>query len=306
MQRKIAPARRTLDWDDARLLLALLRAPSLVAGARALGIDKSTASRRIEALEKNLGARLFVRTREGLRPSLTGERLRVHAERIEQEMLALASAAVAGEEGEIRGRVRIATTEGMAARLVRGGILELQKAYPALELEVLGGNRPVDLARGEAELAVRVIKTTDPSLAVRVLGKFSISLFASTAYVRSRGLPRNAAQLDGHDVLLPSGELEPLPESRWLRERSGVRVVFRSSSLPALVEACALGYGILPITRAWGESVGGLEHLFELEHVPARPTWLVVHPDVGKQPAVRLVADRIAEAFRALGRPPRS
>ncbi|MFO0685389.1 MAG: LysR family transcriptional regulator [Sandaracinus sp.] len=306
MQRKIAPARPALDWDDARLLLALLRAPTLVAGARALGIDKSTASRRIDALEKALGARLFVRTREGLRPSLTGERLRAHAERIEQEMLALASAAVAGDEGEIRGRVRIATTEGMAARLVRGGLLDLQKSYPRLELELLGGNRPVDLARGEAELAVRVIKTTDPSLAVRVLGKFPISLFASSAYVRSRGLPRSAAQLEGHDVLLPSGELEGLPESRWLRDRPGVRVVFRSSSLPALIEACALGHGIVPITRAWGESVSGLEHLFELEHVAARPTWLVLHPDVGKQPAVRVVAERIAEAFRALGRPARA
>lgn len=301
MQRRIAPTRRPLDWDDARLLLALLRAPSLVAGARALGIDKSTASRRMEALERTLGARLFVRTREGLRPSAVGERLRGHAERIEAEMLALTSTAVAGGE-EIVGRVRIATTEGLASRLVAGGLCELRTSHPGLELELLGGNRPLDLSRGEADLAVRVTPTTDPSLKVRVLGRFPISLFASPAYLRARGLPRTAAQLHGHDVLLPSGELEVLPEARWLRERPGVQVALRSSSLPALVEACVRGHGILPITRAWGESVAGMDHLFELEHVAARPTWLVMHPDVAQRPAVRVVADRIADAFRAFSR----
>lgn len=279
----------------------MLRAPSLALGARALGVDKSTASRRIEALEKALRAKLFVRTREGMRPSAVGERLRPHAERIEAEMLALTSAAIAGGE-EITGRVRIATTEGMAARLVQGGLLELRASYPGLELEVLGGNRPVDLARGEADLAVRVTPTTDPSLTVRVLGKFPISLFAAPSYVRARGLPRTPAQLHGHDALLPSGELEALPEARWLRERPGIHVAFRSSSLPALVEAAVRGHGIVPITRAWGEGTAGLEHLFELESIPARPTWLVMHPDVARQPAVRLVADRVADAFRAFPR----
>ncbi len=291
--------RPPIDWDDARLLLALLRAPSLVAGARSLGVDKSTASRRVEALEKALGAKLFVRTHEGMRPSVAGERLRPHAERIEAGMFALTSAAVA-DAATVSGRVRIATTEGMASRLVAGGLLDLRASYPALELEILGGNRPVDLSRGDADLAVRVTPTADPRLKVRVLGKYRIALFAASTYLRARGLPRTPAQLDGHDTLLPSGDLEALPEARWLRDRSGMRVALRSSSLPALVEAAVRGHGIVALTRAWGETVAGLEHLFDLESIAARPTWLVMHPDVAQRPAVRLVADRIAAAFRAL------
>lgn len=300
MQRRIARARPRLQWDDARLLLGLLRAPSLNAAARALGVDKSTVSRRVGALERALGTKLFVRTREGMRPSASGERLRVHAERIETEMLALTSAAIAGSE-DIRGRVRIATTEAMAARLVQNGLLDLRETHPHLELELLGGNAPVDLARGEAELALRVRPTSDPSLKVRVLGRFAVSLFASPAYLRARGVPRTGAQLAGHDVLVPSGELDALPEAKWLRERPGVQVALRSSSLPALVEAAVRGHGIVPITRAWGESLPELEHLFELEMVPPRPMWLVMHPDVAQQPAVRLVAERIAEAFQTFG-----
>lgn len=299
MQRRGARDRPPLDWDDARLLLTLLRSPSLVAAARALAIDKSTLSRRVDRLERSLGARLFVRTREGLRPSAIGERLRPHAERIEAEMLSLTSAATAGHD-EATGLVRIATTEGMAARLIKSGLLDLRATHPGLELEVLGGNRPVDLSRGEADLAVRVTPTTDASLLVRVLGKFPIALFASPRYLRARGQPRSLAQLAGHDVLLPSGELAALPESKLLTKRTDVQVVFRSSSLPALVEAAVRGHGLVPVTRAWGETTDGLSHALDLESIPARPTWLVMHPDVAQRAAVRLVADRLIEAFRAL------
>lgn len=293
--------RPALAWDDARLVLALLRAPSLVIAARRLGIDKSTLSRRLEACERALGAKLFLRTREGIRPTAVTERLRPRVERVEAEMLAMASAAVAGGE-EISGTVRIATTEGMATRLVSGGLLELRKRHPALTLEILGGNRPVDLTRGEADLAVRVTPTKESGLKVRVLGKFPIALFAAPSYLQARGIPRNAAQLEGHDVLLPSGELAVLPEARWLGSRPGVDVVFSSSSLPALVEASVQGFGLVPVTRAWGESVAGLEHLFTLENIAARPTWLVMRPDVAERAAVRLVADRIIDAFQAFAK----
>jgi DNA-binding transcriptional LysR family regulator len=298
MQRNVAINRQRFDWDAARVLLAVLRSPSLSAAARSLGLDKSTVSRRIEALERALRARLFVRTREGLRPTAAGERLRVHAERIEAEMQSLASAAIAGLD-EVSGNVRIATTEALGPRLIQGGLLDLRAQYPGLSIEVLAGNRPLDLSRGEAELAIRVSPTRDPSLTVRVLGKYPISLFAAPSYLRTRGHPRALAQLAGHDALLPSGELESLPEAIWLRERSGTRIVFRSSSLPTLVEAAVRGHGIVALTHAWGTSVSGLEHVVGLDMLPARPTWLVFHPDVIQQPAVRLVADRIALAFAA-------
>src|SRR5437762_166623 len=95
MQRGVAS---TQQWDDMRILLAVLRTPTLVGAARQLGLDKSTVSRRLGALEKALRTRLFVRTREGLRATPAGERLRPHAERIEAEMLAIASAARAGDD----------------------------------------------------------------------------------------------------------------------------------------------------------------------------------------------------------------
>ncbi|MFO0554155.1 MAG: LysR family transcriptional regulator [Polyangiaceae bacterium] len=299
MQRRGVKNRPPLAWDDARVFLTVVRSSSLVAAARALDLDKSTLSRRITRLERALGATLFVRTREGIRPSFVAERLRPHAERVEAEVLAFASAGVAAQS-DVTGLVRIATTEGMAPRLVRAGLLELKATYPALELELLGGNRPVDIGRGEADLAIRVTPTKDARLVVRVVGRWPIALYASARYLRARGVPRSVAELDGHDLLVPSGELSALPEAVLLAKVRGARVALRSSSLPALVEAALLDHGLVPLTTAWGESVEGLSRALELESIAARPTWLVTDPDAGQRAAVRVVVERLVQAFRAV------
>ena len=62
------------------------------------------------------------------------------------------------------------------------------------------------------------------------------------------------------------------------------------------------GHGLVAVTRAWGDAMPGLEHVMELEHIRARPMWLVMHPDVAKRPAVRPVADRLIAAFSAAAR----
>lgn len=284
-----------MEWDDVRVLLALLRAKNLnEAGAR-LGVDRSTISRRLGALEKALGARLFTRTREGLRPTAAVERLRPHAERMEVEAAALANAAVAREV--VSGVVRVATTEALGPFLVAEGLLGVRDQHPDLVVEVLGGNRPVDLARGEAELAVRIAPLRDASLKARCVARLGIGLFASPAYVRARGLPRSAAALRGHDVLLPSGELGVLPEARWLAARPGVRVVFRSSSMPALVAAAVAGFGLAALSLPWGDREPGLERVMTLDDIPRRPVWVVTHAESAARAAVRVVADRVASIF---------
>ncbi len=299
MQRAIARKRLPIDWDDVRIFGVLCREESLAGGARALGLDKSTVSRRIVTLERALGSKLFVRTHEGLRLSREGEAARAHVDRMATELFALQSVASAGG-AQAAGVVRVATTEAMAVRLVQGGILDLRAAHPGLEIELVSGNRLVDLARGEADLALRVVPTKEEGLKARIVAKLGISLFASATYLRSRGIPRSLSQVAGHDVLLPSGELEKLPEARLLAKVPAVRVVLRSSSMPAIVEAAVRGHGICAITRAWGEATEGLEHIVALPSIPPRSVWLVAHPDVLERPAVRLVADAIANGFRDL------
>lgn len=286
-----------MHWDDVRLFLALARSKSLGAAAAGLAIDRTTVGRRLGALEKSLGTKLFVRGRDGLRPTANAERLRPYAERMEGDAAALVHAAAA-TESKVSGIVRVATTEALAVFMVQEGLLALREEHPDLVIDLLGGNRPLDLSRGEADIALRLVKPTEATLRVRGVARFSIALFASHAYARTRGLPRTPAALAGHDVVIPSGDLERMPEGQWLASRRGVRVVFRSSSMPALVAAASRGAGLVALTEPWGAREPDLERAFVIDALPKRPIWLVTHPQADSRPAVRVVADRMAAHLR--------
>jgi DNA-binding transcriptional LysR family regulator len=209
--------------------------------------------------------------------------------------------ASAEDTSKVMGLVRITTTEAMSAMLVREGLLRLRDRHPRLALELYGGNRVLDLTRGEADIALRVVKVAEPSLRVRRVAKLPFALFASESYVRQRGRPRMEADLAGHDVIAMAGELSNLPESRFLESRPGVTVSLRTNSMTAMLTAVQDGYGIGAITGPWGERELGLVKLMDLPSIPPRPLFLAMHPDAAARPAVRVVADAITEILSVRG-----
>lgn len=281
-----------MDWDDVRVFSAVAQAGGLAQGARAAGVDRSTASRRIQNLEEALRVRLFLRTRDGLRPSAAAQRLLRHAERMADAARALQAAGK--ESAAVSGRVRVATTEALATMLVRAGMLELRARHPELEIELLGSNRVLDLARGEADLALRVSAIKEPSLRVRKVAGLSFATYASPAYVKQHGQPGSEQQLAGHHVVVHSGELEQLPEAKWLASRTGVRVALRTNSITTLLAAIAAGAGIGVLAGGLAQQALGLVRLFEVRALRPRPLWLVTHPDAASRPAVRVTAEHIA------------
>jgi DNA-binding transcriptional LysR family regulator len=285
-----------MDWDDVRMLLVLLESRNLHDAGKRLRVDRSTVSRRLTALEQRLGAQLFARTRDGLQPTAAAERVRPFAEKMASDAAAVEQAAVS-DAAAATGVVRVATTEAIATMLVDGGLLSLSEHHPELLIELLTSNIPVDLLRGEADLALRLSHVRHASLRVRCVARLKIGLFAAPSYVSRRGRPTTPAALRGHDVIVPGGELARLPEARWLAARPGVRVVFRSSSVPTLQSAAARGFGIVPLTAAWGDRDRGLERLQLIQDIPDRALWLVTPPATATRAAVRIVANRIAEIF---------
>jgi DNA-binding transcriptional LysR family regulator len=290
-----------VQWDDVRILLGLLRAKNLHEASKHLDLDRSTISRRVSGLEKQLGVKLFDRTRDGLRPTVAAERLRPHAERMELEAVDLKNAA-RGREANASGIVRVATTEGLGALLIRKGLLALKNEHPALVIELAVGNVPCDVLRGEADIALRVGVLRHSSLKVRCLQRNGVALFASPAYLRAHGVPRSRRSLRGHEILLPSGELARLPEVRWLTKQAELRVVFRTNSMLGLIAAAQAGLGLVPLPIAWGQGQSGLELAMALEEIPVRPIWLVM-PAGDLRPAVRVVADRITMLWDSTSNP---
>jgi DNA-binding transcriptional LysR family regulator len=202
-------------------------------------------------------------------------------------------ASAAEDPSTVRGRVRLATTDSLAAMLVRDGLLELTARHPELELELIGDNRVVDLSRGEADLALRITKTTEPSLRTQRIARLPFALIAADAYVARAGRPRSAYDLAGHSVVTYASPLSALPEARWLRERTGARVALRTTSVTALLAAALAGVGLAVLAGAASVRPLGLASLFELPELPPRSLWLAMHPDAAPRSAVRAVAQHV-------------
>jgi DNA-binding transcriptional LysR family regulator len=282
------------SWDDLRFFLAVARHGTLATASHELGVNASTAGRRIQSLEKALRVKLFLRTREGLRPSAAGELLRQRLAKLEPELARLVGGELAPAE-TVAGTVRIATTEALASHLVDLGLCSLKEEHPELRLELLGGNRLVDLARGEADMAVRVTRPEGANLKARALRAQGFAVYGAPDYLRQRGRPRSARDLAGHDVLVAGGELAALPEARWMEAQPGTRVLLRTNSMPTLVAGTRKGVGLAVIPEGWAAVESSLERLFDVPELPARPLWLVIQPEAWERAAVRVVAQRLKD-----------
>ena len=278
-----------MNWDDVQVFLAIARGGTLQAASIGLNLDRTTVARRLAALEKRLGAPLFSRTRTGLSLTSSGQRALDHATRMDAEARSLETEAAATQQ--ISGRVRIAVTEGLAPTVAELGLLSLVEQHPQLRIELLAGNKKVDLVNGEADLALRMDPLQGAALRARCLDRSAVTLFASADYLARRGRPKTPKQLAGHHVLLPGAELAGLPEARWLAAQGGVPILV-SNSIPALVAAARTGAGVVPVTSSWGRRVG-LEPLFEVPCVPPRAMWLVSTKDAAKRPACGAVIAHI-------------
>src|SRR5262245_59560112 len=154
---RLPPAsNETMDWDDVRVFLAIVRQGSMRAAGRALGLSQPTIARRLAAFEAGLsGALLFDRLPEGLRLNAAGARLVTAAESVESAMLLLERRRAAASTG-LRGTVRVSTGEcaaGFLARCLSGtGAATLP---PGITLELVESRQTANLARREADMALR-------------------------------------------------------------------------------------------------------------------------------------------------------
>ncbi len=283
-----------MQWNDLQTLLAVANGATLAAAGATLGVDRTTISRRIVALEERLNTALFVRTRDGLVMTPAGKRVLASVEQMAEAAKSVERGALADQA--LAGVVRVACTEALAPLLIEQGLLDIAERYPSLHVELLAGNRRLDLEKEEADLAVRLDPFRGASLRVRCLARMPLGVFAAPSYLRSHPVAR-ANDLSGHSVLLPSAELSRLPEARFLASIKNVRVAFSSNSPLALLAAAKQGLGLVALTLPWGEREPGLERVMILNRLPVRAIWLVTTQSGAKRPAVAAVADHLASRF---------
>jgi DNA-binding transcriptional LysR family regulator len=284
----------TLSWDDLRILLAVHRAGSLLAAGKALGLSTSTTARRLDALEAAMGCQLVYRSQSGT--ELKPEALRMV--RL-AEGLAHGLDALRRDQTMLAGTLRISVPDGMAHTLARS-LLAFREAYPLVDLELVGENRMADVAAREADIAVRLTRSTSNLLVEKHLASFRFALFASSDYVRrhlpTRRLGKGEASV--HPFVGLDEHWKGLPHEQWMRTLGATRFAFRSSSMEAIVEAVRQGAGLAAFLEKDPRNTDLIR--VETDIVgPTQPFYLVYHRDLRKQPHVRAAVTAIEAYMRA-------
>jgi DNA-binding transcriptional LysR family regulator len=285
------------QWDDVRFFLAVARAGSLSAAARALGVGHVTVGRRIALLERRLGVTLLSRTPDGFSTTSAGQAILRQCAAMESAALDLERVA-AGRDLLVTGSVRLTTTEALAHQLIVPAINLLRQAHPDLQIDLLVGVRSLDIARRDADLAVRFARPAAPELICRKLGEIGFSLYASQRYLAKHGVPKRGQGLGGFDLITFTGAPAATRPFFMGEPLEGARVALRCDNPLIQSGAAANHVGIAELACFLGDTDPNLVRIWPNEPPTLRMAWLVVHQDLRRSARIKVVSSAIADTFR--------
>lgn len=282
-----------MNWDDVRIFLAVARAGQILGAARRLELNHATVSRRIAALERALGAKLFRRLTTGSELTAEGERFLNVAERIEADMIA-ARAEIVGESDEVAGVVRIGAPDGFGVTFLAPRLGQLTERHPALSIQLVPVPRSFSLSRREADIAITVERPTEGRLVAAKLVDYTLGLYASKAYLDAQGVPATIDDLGKHRLVGYVGDLVISPSLDYATEISPRwNAGFQISSALGQTAAVRSGAGIGILHTFIAKS---FDDLVPLAIAPPirRAYWLVYHESVRPLRRVQAVSAFIA------------
>ncbi|PHS17069.1 MAG: LysR family transcriptional regulator [Kangiella sp.] len=171
-----------MNWDDLKYFLAVAREKSISGGAKLLGVQHSTVSRRLRALEKKMGTQLIERKKSGYELTSDGEKLKKAALKMEFEVLKI-DGVLAGNESKLTGQLKVTAINNMASTILMPIFSSFAKNYPAIELHIMVTNTYASLADREADVAIRLTNTPLDTLVGKRLVTIASAVYASQSYL---------------------------------------------------------------------------------------------------------------------------
>ena len=283
-----------MEWDDYKYFLAVARGGGLTGAARTLKTSAATVGRRIMALEKRLGARLFDRSQAGYTLTESGEAIRLKAEEVEEAVLSLEREAF-GRDLRASGKVRVATAEDIATTIVAPRLLEFRRSHPGIVVEMVSSWDVVNLTRREADVAIRTLRPTQGDFVIRQIGVWNCALYVSKSYARAHKLTARSNAFPDIDIISWTEEHRFRGGDWFDKHAQNSPVVFAANSRHIQYSACKAGLGaaILPCLAA--DHDADLLRLLPPERVRSVPLWLVAHRDLLRTARVRAVMDFLAD-----------
>ncbi len=279
-----------MNWDDLRFFLAVARQRTLLQAGKQLGVNHSTVSRRIHALQEDTGSRLFDRNPDGWVLTAAGEELLAIATRVESEFAAV-DRTVLGQDARLSGPLRVTTIDMLA--IYHADVFgSFADRYPDVELELSVDNTPRSLTKREADVALRMTNAPPEYLVGRKILRHEFAVYGARELVNT---------MDGED-------LESIPWLAW-DERVGARLTreWMQKNVPGARIACrvdtstvmfacvAAGIGITFLPCAYGDTHPELRRIREPEDGFGMDLWLLTHPDLRATARVRAFMGHVVE-----------
>ncbi len=289
-----------MNWAALKDFLAVAEAGSLSRAAGRLGVSQPTLSRRISALETELGAHLFTRSTRGLSLTTAGERLLAPVQRMQEEAVAIELETAGG--GAPSGWVRVTASEGLAVEWLTAELLAFHRSHPAIRIEVIASKAPVDLLGHDADIALRLFRSEQEDLFERRVGAHALGLFAARSYLETQGAPACAEELARHWFVDLDERHSHYDQSTWLaRHVPRERIIYRSNSLLGLLAATRAGWGIGVHSCFLGHRDSRLVAILPDIKVAESDLWLVTHSDLRRSQRIRAVYEFLSDLVSAHG-----
>lgn len=273
-----------ISWDDLRFALALARHPTMAAAAANLHVHQSTVSRRISALEVQLGVKLFEISEAGIVMTEPGRAIARRAEKIEALTAELDTDIEVGRTDD-RQSVRISAVSTFISGFLNHHAGEFLTANPHIRLDFVGEERNVVLERREADIAIRHAQPTSGQARTRKLAEHGTAIYAAPDLTDGKG-----NLIDGVPWVGFSRPLDYLPEQQWIDAHvpaKDIAITFASAATYANAVSHGVGAGLMSCLI--GDNRPDLIRIAPGTPVMYREAWLMVLDDTRQRPAVRTV-----------------
>ncbi|VVE00793.1 LysR family transcriptional regulator [Pandoraea fibrosis] len=285
------------DWDDLRYFLEVARTQRVSAAAQRLGVDHTTVSRRVRALEQSLGTLLFDKSRNaGFALTPEGQQLLVHAEQMETALQS-ACEQVAGLGQTLSGHVRIGSTEAFGTYFIAPVLSRFQREYPAIDFDVLPVPRFVSLSKREADLAITIERPQRGPYVCSKLCDYRLLLYATPGYLKQYGNVATFSDLRGRRFISYVDELSFSNELRYLEDIvPGCDVVLRSTSVIAQYQAALQGEALAILPCFMAAQDPRLVPLLVDDVVVTRSFWIYCHEELRTLKRITVLWDYLRDA----------
>ncbi len=286
-----------MDWNTLKILALISEHGSMTAAAKALGVNYTTVFRRIEALERDLGGKLFERGLTRYSPTPLAEETLILAnsmleasQQIERNII--------GKEFQPKGLVKITAPFNIANRILPIALRDVRAKYPNIHFQVFSSNDALNLNSREADIAVRATSSPPEHLIGRKVNTIPWGMFASKDFIESFLASSSIESLTNYPLIGGAGSMMNLPAFSWLEKHHSDSIVIRCDELTAMSYFAEEGLGIafLPLDQ----KRKGLTQVAAFPHGKESDIWILTHPDHRKTKRINLVVDSLVQYFNEI------